>query len=242
MTENVTRYWFDTEFMEDGRTIDLISIGVVDDNGREFYAENQTVDYRKANTWVQHMVLPHLWNRQPEKRKGNEWSRDGGVGGYLTHQDIASKLFSFVAQGPGQPEFWAYYGDYDWVALCQLYGRMVDLPQGWPMFAMDLKQLAVSLGDPELPEQTEMKHHALGDARWTKSTWEFLQKKKEDTLFIKMSRPVHISIESAELYELYNKNSGICPMCESPIIDHDDAERKRCHDLASGFIRKEADD
>src|SRR3954452_23658432 len=34
----VRRYFYDTEFIEDGTTIDLVSIGVVDETGREFYA------------------------------------------------------------------------------------------------------------------------------------------------------------------------------------------------------------
>jgi len=34
----VYRYFYDCEFIEDGRLIDLVSIGVVDEQGREFYA------------------------------------------------------------------------------------------------------------------------------------------------------------------------------------------------------------
>lgn len=34
------RIWYDTELYEDGSTIDLISIGMVDDTGHEFYAVN----------------------------------------------------------------------------------------------------------------------------------------------------------------------------------------------------------
>jgi hypothetical protein len=42
------------------------------------------------------------------------------------------------------------------------------------MFALDVKQLCVSLGDPELPKQTSNEHHALEDARWTKQAWTWL--------------------------------------------------------------------
>lgn len=34
--------------------------------------------------------------------------------------------------------------------------------------------------------------------------------------------------------------SGICPNCQRPIIDHDDAERKACHDAVSGYRREAA--
>ncbi len=32
------RYFYDTEFIDDGRTIELISIGVTAEDGREYYA------------------------------------------------------------------------------------------------------------------------------------------------------------------------------------------------------------
>ena len=38
------KYWMDTEFIERPYTIDLISIGIVAEDGREFYAESNEVD------------------------------------------------------------------------------------------------------------------------------------------------------------------------------------------------------
>jgi hypothetical protein len=37
-----------------------------------------------------------------------------------------------------------------------------------------VKQLAMTLGNPTLPEQTGVSHNALTDARWTHDAWEFL--------------------------------------------------------------------
>ena len=168
------RYFLDTEFIEDGQTIDLISIGVVCEDGREFYAESQTVDLTRADEWVQANVLPHLWSRQADKRVGNGWSRDGGTGGFLSNRAIAAELVRWVAQGSGRPQFWGYFADYDWVVICRLFGRMIDLPDGWPMFCMDLKQMAVMKGDPTLPEQSTTEHHALADAIWNAEVYRFL--------------------------------------------------------------------
>ena len=33
------------------------------------------------------------------------------------------------------------------------------------------------------------------------------------------------------------RGTAICPVCDLPIIEHDDQERKRCHDACSGYIR-----
>lgn len=150
------KIFFDTEFIEDGKTIDLLSIGMVREDGMSIYLENAIADVSKASPWVCENVLPHL-RKTP---------------GVVLHPvDIAHIVKNFVGD---KPEFWAYYGAYDWVSLCQLYGKMIDLPPTWPMFCMDIKQFAMGLGNPRLPEQLTPKHHALNDADWTKDAYEFL--------------------------------------------------------------------
>lgn len=167
------RYWIDTEFIEDGKTIDLISIGMVSEDGREFYAENSEADFSKASDWVQDNVLHHLWSRCIDRNEANKWIRDGGKGGLMNRRGIVSDLMVFVVGE--KPEIWGYYADYDWVVFCQLFGTMMDLPKGFPMYCRDIKQLCDELGNPELPKQTKGEHHALADARWNKQAWEFLQ-------------------------------------------------------------------
>jgi hypothetical protein len=155
----MTRYWFDTEVVVDGSRIELLSIGAVCEDGRQFYAESSEVDLAQADQWVQDNVLPQL-GKSPEA--------------VMTLVQIADELIEFVNAGISPPEFWAYCGDYNWVALCQLFGTTLDLPRLWPLFAMDLKQLAISLGDPKLPEQTSDMHHALADALWIRDSYLWL--------------------------------------------------------------------
>ncbi len=126
------RIWFDTEFIEDGKTIDLISIGMVREDGKQFYAENADCDLSRASDWVRQNVLPKLSDGRNRMFRHN----------------IAQEIVEFVGE---KPEFWAYYADYDWVVLCQLYGTMMQLPKGWPKYCLDVKQLCVSKGDPRLP-------------------------------------------------------------------------------------------
>ena len=148
------RFWFDTEFYEDGRTIELISIGAVADDGRTYYAETSGAPHLACKTeWLRENVFPHLTRERKD------------------HKQIASDLIKFMGE---KPEIWAYYADYDWVALCQLFGTMMQLPKGWPMYCRDLKQLCDTLGNPKLPEQTSQEHHALADAMWTRDAWRWL--------------------------------------------------------------------
>lgn len=156
-----TRYFFDTEFMEDGKTVELLSIGIVCDDGREYYAINSEADRSKANDWVKANVLPHL------PAEGSGW--------WKTREVIRDEIVRFIRAGKRAPEFWAYFADYDWLVFCQLFGRMVDLPQGFPQFCMDLKQLAVELGSPPLPQQVGTEHHALDDARTNRALFDMLR-------------------------------------------------------------------
>lgn len=152
------RYFLDTEFIERGPNypLTLVSIGIVDEDGRQMYAVSSEFDPETANEWVKAHVFPSLGN-----------------GPRFTRQAIAAKICAFVSDDA--PQFWGYYCDYDWVTFCQLFGTMVDLPKGWPMFCRDLKQWCVDLGNPELPKQDEaQEHNALQDAKWIRRSWGFL--------------------------------------------------------------------
>lgn len=151
------RYFFDTEFDEDGRTIELISIGMVAEDGRELYQVSKEFDQNHCNEWVRNNVLPLL---PPD----DTWVR----------KDIIRERVLRFVKGDPKPEFWAYYADYDWVVMCQLFGTMLDLPNRWPQYCLDIKQLAHSMGSPALPRQTG-EHDALMDARWNKHAYEHLR-------------------------------------------------------------------
>lgn len=150
------KFWFDTEFYEDGTKIALISIGVVAEDGRTYYAETTGAHgWASVTPWLRENVHPHL------------------RGPHVERKQIAADLVAFMGE---KPEIWAYYADYDWVALCQLHGTMMQLPEGWPMYCRDVKQLCDSLGNPKLPEQTSQEHEALADAMWTREAWLALTK------------------------------------------------------------------
>jgi hypothetical protein len=152
------RIFLDTEFIEDGRTIDLISIALVQGD-RELYLVSSEFDETKANDFVREHVLPKI---EGEPRHTREF--------------IAQSVLLFCGYGleeGQQAEIWGYYADYDWVALCQLYGRMVDLPAPFPYFCLDLKQKCFEKGNPSLPGIVD-EHHCLTDARWNQMVYRYL--------------------------------------------------------------------
>lgn len=175
------RYWYDTEFLEDGRTIELISIGILAEDGREYYAVVKDADWKRINKdeWLRRNVLVSLPRFYGDARlhyssRRNPMSLDFGAREFKPRAVIADEVSSFLSAGE-RAELWADYGAYDHVVLCQLWGRMIDLPDGLPMYTNDIQQEARRLGVTDLPQQADGLHNALADARHCRERWQFLR-------------------------------------------------------------------
>lgn len=173
------RYFIDTEFFECGSKfpIELISIAMIREDDKEFYAINSEFDPKYVSTWVKEHVLPHVTFRGEEiygsgaspRRRWEESRR-------MSPSQITKEVLAFI--GNDKPEFWGYYADYDWVAFCQLFGSMINLPNGWPMYCRDLKQVVDEKGNPKLPKLVHaIEHHALYDAREIKYRYDWIMSK-----------------------------------------------------------------
>ena len=269
------KYFIYTEFLEGTQktlfsktkpTIDLISIGIVCEDGREYYSiskdfnlkeawnrydEKPNMDYKPnfgggsdghynpqfiREYWLRDNVLKPIFKELVEKdlqyyeemyKRINTWSTNANPKYYKftyrnfkrlikkygkTNKQIAKEVKHFVANRPIEADkeqwildydtkdvqFYGYYSDYDWVVFCWLFGRMIDLPKGFPMYCNDLKQSfdelqqsendganhMISCGEigyrnvplkerKDYPKQ-ENEHNALSDARWNKQLYEFL--------------------------------------------------------------------
>lgn len=165
----MTAYCYDLEFLEDGRTIELISIGIVSETGREYYAVNLDLPVKRIrkHQWLMENVVPSLpkpagdWNNHMPRRWLFDYNNHA-----VKHRDrIAEEVRAFLL-AEGKPELWADYGAYDHVALCQLWGPMINLPAGLPMFTHDIEQAIEAVPGFVKPEQAEGQHNALEDARY----------------------------------------------------------------------------
>lgn len=184
-----TKYFLDTEFHEhtkkigafgfkkEVQTIELISIGIVCEDGRKYYAISKDFDIDAAwnNEWLRKNVLTSIysdllskvgsygktyhyslmqfnlkgmknllkWYGLSNKQIANDICvfiyGDDDSGSGMSAIEIASKYD--VSDKTKEPEFYAYFADYDWVVFCWLFGRMIDLPKGFPMYCRDLKQM-----------------------------------------------------------------------------------------------------
>ena len=237
------KYFLDTEFLEGTQktlfgktkpTIDLISIGIVCEDGREYYAISKDFNLKEAWNrydikieqvsgdmrnhypsgikhkvyWLRENVLKNIF---PEKVGMNYIQFKRLVNHFgKSNEQIAKEIKHFVANRPIENnkeqwildydtkdvQFYGYYADYDWVVFCWLFGKMIDLPKGFPMYCIDLKQTLdekvinhlerwnfptfrfedgiKKLKEHEnYPKQTN-EHNALADARWNYELYKFL--------------------------------------------------------------------
>lgn len=154
------RYFVDTEFVYTSGTCGAwlypLSIGVVAEDGREFYrvshgALHNTRVTRSFPQFVRQHVIPVLF-------------QSGFGDDYIVPLDlIAVDLREFI--GDDTPEFWGDYSGFDYVALTTIMGGMEAWPEGWPMHINDLRQDAIPSVESKQP------HNALADARAVRDAW-----------------------------------------------------------------------
>jgi hypothetical protein len=155
------RYFYDCEFIEDGSTIDLVSIGVVGEDGREFYAVSTGFDPSRAIDWVRRNVLDKLPSPSDPAWRSRERIRED--------------LLAFLTEPGDGIELWAWMSAYDHVVLCQLWGAMPALPRPLPRFTRELRQRWEDAGRPPLPSPPQDAHDALADARHNLARWHTIE-------------------------------------------------------------------
>jgi hypothetical protein len=191
------KYFFDFEFNENVNPIEIISAGIVAEDNREWYAIHNNYSkhseylrvrsgdldgcsseaqglledfphLHSCNDWVKDNVLPILHIDWSQQKQG-----DSMVIG--TEDDIKNSLMAFVGLDPA-PQFWAYYGSYDWFLLTRMFKSFDKMPKKWPQICYDLYQYARHVGmHRNLPPKLQPAHNALIDARWTKLGFELVK-------------------------------------------------------------------
>lgn len=212
------KYFIDTEFIEGFHKsffskrrhhVDLISIGIVAEDGRTYFSLSKEYNYSEANDWVKKNVILPLYidfvsgdarnslgvenfhkvygKSNKEIAKELEWfiKKPMYNTDYAPGHDSSTTLWEKYIAYEGKPEFYGYYSDYDWVVFCSLFGTMMDLPKGFPMYCKDLKQTldekANSFSSMELSKMKYPKyrkqtneHNALYGAGWNYNLYQFL--------------------------------------------------------------------
>ncbi|MFI1485800.1 3'-5' exoribonuclease domain-containing protein [Streptomyces sp. NPDC020747] len=185
---------YDWEFLENGRTIVPISIGMVADDGRTYYAVNRLLASRSPRGWLlRRRIRKHAWlmeNVVPNlPQPHGDWRLHMPKSWLFNYLDpavkpierIADEVAEFIRASGPDVQLWANYGAYDHVCLAQLWGPMIALPDGLPMFTHDIQQerSRLGIGWADLPEQESGEHDALADARHNQTVRRWLAERAQ---------------------------------------------------------------
>lgn len=173
------RLFLDTEFTGLKQDAELLSLALVDEHGRAFYAECQARHGAPVDNWIAEHVLAHTrWLSLPCCAP-SEWLQEEEVRyGFDSDENIAHQLKHWLSQYE-QVELWADCPAYDWVLFCQLFGGSPYLPRPLSYVVNDFATLLTLQGrDPLLPRMSLLMphqqpqgqaHNPLYDARLLKA-------------------------------------------------------------------------
>lgn len=189
---DVQRFFIDTEFLErgPGEPIELISIGIVDDGDRAYYAVN--ADMPQAEVQRHPFLRSHVWPHLPligDAGDGTttlDWRHETVKARAVIFAGVAGFLFRAVDKNT-RIEIWADYGGFDYVVFSQLFGTMQHYPERLPMYFRDVQQLAAELDvNPDvLPDADDIggvDHRAIDDARATRERWRVLTQLRQQQI------------------------------------------------------------
>ena len=147
-----TKVFFDTEFTGLHQNTTLISIGLISDCGKTFYAELTDYDETQINDWLKENVINNLILSDLEH---------GLLGKCNLHkvEFKGSKIFlrellkSWFAQFK-QVEIWSDCLSYDWVLFNQIFGHAFNIPKNVYYIPFDICTLFQVKGiDPDISRE-----------------------------------------------------------------------------------------
>lgn len=131
--------YFDTEFTGLHAETTLVSIGIVAENGKKFYAEFSDYDENQCNDWIKENVLKHTvlgGNDMLAKRLGEDNETTVVLG---DKADIRYELGEWLKQFDNV-QFISDVCHYDMVLLIDIFGGAFDLPKNVSAVCHDINQ------------------------------------------------------------------------------------------------------
>jgi hypothetical protein len=177
-----TKIFFDCEFTGLHQKTTLISIGLVSECGKTFYAEFTDYDESQVDAWIEENVVDKLLFNDP---KTTNWMEniEGDQSNIKCHGNsdfIKSYLEKWLSQF-SVIEIWSDCLAYDWVLFCQIWGHTFNIPKNVYYIPFDICTLFKMKGiDPDVSREefagikSENKHNALHDAEVIKKCYERL--------------------------------------------------------------------
>lgn len=171
------KVFMDLEFTGLHQQTTPISIGLVDEQGKMFYAEFNDYRHSQVDEWIEENVIKNLAYNHTlfalNKSKYNDISMKG------TKDTVTSELRKWLSQYD-QVEIWSDCLSYDWVVFNDLFGHAFNIPSNVYYIPFDICTLMKVKGaDPDINREefsgnqnsANLKHSALWDAKVIKDCY-----------------------------------------------------------------------
>lgn len=191
------KIFIDTEFTGLHQHTSLISIGIVTESERTFYAEFNDYEEGQVDEWLRENVISNLRFSEPSDGEDEYYvasrAKDNPVPsdiykGYSVELrgskgDVRKELDVWLAQFESV-EVWSDCLAYDWVLFNQIWGHAFNIPMNVYYIPFDICTMFKLRGiDPDINREGfagmqdgAKKHNALWDARVIKECYEKLSK------------------------------------------------------------------
>ncbi len=171
------KIFFDTEFTGIHKNTTLISIGIVSDCGKSFYAEFTDYDKSQIDDFLTKNVLPklHLEEKFSSKLGGDILQVKG------SKQEIKKHLEEWLIKFE-KVQMVADVLAYDWVLFCDIFGTAFDVPKNIHYIPIDISTIFYQRGiDVDIDRHKYIgvsdklknlfSHNSLSDAHLTKECY-----------------------------------------------------------------------
>lgn len=134
-----TRVFFDTEFTGLHQSTTLISIGMVSDDGRTFYAELNDYDKTQVDGWIREHVIHNLKHRNTTAEFIATTTR-GDIEMLGNREQVRNAIVDWL-EPYEQVQLVSDVCHYDMVLFISLFGGAFDLPEKIAPVCVDVNQI-----------------------------------------------------------------------------------------------------
>ena len=232
------KIFLDTEFTGLHQKTTLISIALISECGKTFYAEFADYDKTQVDDWIQENVIDQLRFTKNLTHAISSWelwlSDKGKYSNALEMQLAVKDMSNFECIGItpmiknrlekwleqfDEVEIWSDCLAYDWVLFCNIFGHAFDIPENIYYIPFDICTLFKAKNiDPGIsreeyasfPETNLPKHNALHDAIIIKACYEKLTSCNKNRLTTEEATKylMEIASKNDRLKTLYQYSKG----------------------------------
>jgi hypothetical protein len=181
-----TKIFFDLEFTGLTQHSTPVSLGMVSEDEKEFYAEFTDFDLLQVDDWLEENVISKL--NYPDGKTNKVFYDENDLSRIIVYGEsiqIRYYLEKWLSQFD-KVEIWGDCLAYDWVLFCQLFGGALNLPKNVYYIPFDICVLFKERGiDPDIDRlafsesnSKNFQHNSLADAYSVRNCYNILTLKK----------------------------------------------------------------